>query len=279
MDSLSEKKLLRVKPDLVSVVRRANEIGPPFTIVQGNRTQAEQNAIYAQGRTKPGKIVTWTTKSKHIGGNAVDFAALVNNKISWNDKLYPAIARAFKQASHELGIPIEWGGDWHTKDWGHIQLSPASIPQGIANLTPHPLEASDPRWAVATLQGLGLTRLDAIAYTANLIWESGGHDHIEWGATGDRGHSHGAGQWNDRHGRFQGLQQFARNRSMPWTDPETQLAFLVSELNTSELFARNKVMAAETLPEKMAAALTYWRPSIPHADRRLAIAQKLEPLV
>jgi peptidoglycan L-alanyl-D-glutamate endopeptidase CwlK len=124
LNAASEKKLVGVKPALVKVVRRAAEISKqPFQVVQGNRTLAQQRIIYAQGRTKPGPIVTWTLKSKHIGGNAIDFAALVNGKISWNAKLYPAIAKAFKQAASDLNIPIIWGGDWKAKDWGHVQLA------------------------------------------------------------------------------------------------------------------------------------------------------------
>ena len=97
LDALSEKKLARVKPDLVDVVRRAAEISTrAFSIVQGNRTQAEQNAIYAQGRSKPGNIVTWTKNSKHIGGNAMDFAALVNGRIVWDAKFYPADRRGLQ---------------------------------------------------------------------------------------------------------------------------------------------------------------------------------------
>src|SRR3990167_968029 len=117
LNAASEKKLVGVKLDLVRVVRRASEItSQPFQIVQGNRTQAEQNALYEQGRTKPGKVVTWTRNSKHIGGNAVDFAALVNGTINWKEELYSPVARAFKAAAKELGIGIEWGGDWKTKD-------------------------------------------------------------------------------------------------------------------------------------------------------------------
>lgn len=123
LNAASEKKLLRVKPELVKLVRRAAEIGPAFQVVQGNRTLAEQKALYAQGRTKKGPIVTWTLKSRHIGGRAIDFAALVNGKISWNPKYYPAIAKAFKQAAKEQKVNIVWGGDWKTKDWGHIQLA------------------------------------------------------------------------------------------------------------------------------------------------------------
>ena len=342
MDKLSEQKLKRVKADLVSVVKRAFEISPPFTVVQGNRTQAEQNALYAQGRTKPGNIVTWTKNSKHIGGNAIDFAALVNGKISWNDKLYPQIAAAFKRAAKELKVGIEWGGDWKTKDWGHIQLTPSSPTptkptagigwtvsdiqnalvkhgfnpgtiDGIMGKKTHAAieafqqakalpvtggpdkETTDalakapirpvnlvstvvgtPRWAVSKLQELGLTRLDAITYTANLIWESGGHDHINWAAHGDNNHSHGAGQWSDRHGRFSNLEELAAARGTTWDDPETQLQFLINELKTTEVGAHRKVEAATTLKDKMEAALSYWRPGKPHEDKRLAIAEKLD---
>jgi peptidoglycan LD-endopeptidase CwlK len=124
LNTASQKKLAKVNPKLIEIVERASELSKrPFQIVQGNRTQAEQDALYAQGRTKSGPIVTWTRKSKHIGGNAIDFAALVGDKINWNDKYYPEIANAFKQAANELRIGIEWGGDWKTKDWGHVQLT------------------------------------------------------------------------------------------------------------------------------------------------------------
>jgi peptidoglycan L-alanyl-D-glutamate endopeptidase CwlK len=346
VDNLSEQKLKRVKADLVSVVRRAFEISQrPFSIVQGNRTQAEQDALYAQGRSKRGNIVTWTRKSKHIGGNAVDFAALVNGKISWNDKLYPSIAKAFKQAAAELKTGIEWGGDWKTKDWGHIQLSlksptPKAPTAGIGwtisdvqnalvkhGFNPGAIDgilgkktraaltefqkakdleqtgapdkpttdelAKQPRvftfgdigytdavgsvrWTVHKLQELGLSRLDAITYTANLIWESGGHDHINWSAHGDNNHSHGAAQWNDRHDRFSNLQELAAARGTTWDDPETQLQHLVNELKTTEVSAHRKVEAATTLEDKMEAALNFWRPGTPHEDKRLQIAQKLD---
>lgn len=47
-------------------------------VVQGLRTIAEQNALYAQGRTKPGQIVTKAPggKSFHNYGLAIDFAVL-----------------------------------------------------------------------------------------------------------------------------------------------------------------------------------------------------------
>lgn len=126
LDPRSLKVLASVLPRLQTVALRAAEITTqPFAIVQGNRTQAQQNRLYAQGRTSPGPIVTWTRKSKHIGGKALDFAALVNGKINWDAKFYPPIAAAFHLASMETGIGIEWGGEWRTKDFGHIELNPS----------------------------------------------------------------------------------------------------------------------------------------------------------
>lgn len=296
LNAASEKKLVGVKPDLVKVVRRAAEITTqPFQIVQGARTQAYQDALYAQGRTKPGKIVTWTRNSKHIGGNAVDFAALKNGAISWTQSLYPPIAHAFKVAAKELGVAIEWGGDWKkTKDWGHVQLVPNAKPAPtpvakpvVQEPKPIPVKEPstapyDPADAVKFYQSLGWTRIQAIALVANLMFESGGNvkNTIIFDAKGDKDadgihRSHGAGQWNERAGRYQQLQTFAEKAGKPWTDPHTQLAFLDHELSTTERRAGVSLRAATTLEDAVSAAIGIWRPSIPHADMRLAVAKKL----
>ncbi|WP_141316419.1 M15 family metallopeptidase, partial [Lysinibacillus sphaericus] len=34
-------------------------------VTETYRSQARQNYLYTQGRTRPGKIVTWTLKSNH----------------------------------------------------------------------------------------------------------------------------------------------------------------------------------------------------------------------
>lgn len=49
------------------------------------RSNAEQDALYAQGRTKPGDIVTWAQggQSAHNYGLALDFVPLVNGKPQW----------------------------------------------------------------------------------------------------------------------------------------------------------------------------------------------------
>lgn len=112
----SRKKLEGLHPDVVAVVTRAIEVTTQdFTVLCGVRTLAEQKELYAQGRTKPGQIVTWTLKSRHLPaadgfGRAVDLAPY---PIDWNDlSKFDAIAKAMFDASEELGIPIRWGADW-----------------------------------------------------------------------------------------------------------------------------------------------------------------------
>lgn len=125
----SLKRLSTVKPSLQAVVKRASEITEvDFAVTCGNRTQAEQDALYSQGRTKPGQKVTWTRNSRHIGGNAVDLVPVINGHAEWDNDgklgLWPRIAQAMKQASKELKIPITWGGDWiRTPDRPHFELA------------------------------------------------------------------------------------------------------------------------------------------------------------
>lgn len=88
-------------------------------MLEGVRTPERQRQLYNQGRTTPGKIVTWTLNSNHFVnkstgfGHAVD---LVPYPLDWEGPTkfpkFDAIAKAMFQASKELGIPIRWGADW-----------------------------------------------------------------------------------------------------------------------------------------------------------------------
>lgn len=123
----SQAILLTVKPKLQQVAQRALKLSEvDFAIVQGNRTQAQQNALYEQGRTKPGPVVTWTRNSNHIGGYAIDVCPYANGVLDWDDSgrkgFWPKIARAFTLASTELGIPVQWGGRWTKPDRPHFEL-------------------------------------------------------------------------------------------------------------------------------------------------------------
>tara|TARA_R110002074_G_scaffold262994_1_gene435104 strand:- start:13432 stop:13860 length:429 start_codon:yes stop_codon:yes gene_type:complete len=109
--------LAGVHPDLIRVVKRAIQISEvDFKVICGVRTLAEQKALYAQGRTKPGKVVTWTLKSRHLPdpktglGRAVD---LLPAPYDWKDLgPFTAVADAMMKAARELGVPIRWGANW-----------------------------------------------------------------------------------------------------------------------------------------------------------------------
>lgn len=80
-----------------------------------------QNALYAQGRTKPGKRVTNAKggQSWHNYQLALDFCPIVNGKAAWND------LALFEQCGVIAeGIGFEWAGRWKRfKEYAHIQYT------------------------------------------------------------------------------------------------------------------------------------------------------------
>lgn len=86
------------------------------------RTVEEQNELYAQGRTKPGNIVTnakgSSYSSHHQWGTAFDFYRN-DGKGAYNDGdgFFSMVGRIGKQ------LGLEWGGDWISPvDKPHFQL-------------------------------------------------------------------------------------------------------------------------------------------------------------
>lgn len=116
LGATSRARLKGVHPQLVRVVERAVELTTvDFMVLEGVRTPQRQRELYAQGRTKPGKVVTWTLTSNHFVkadgfGHAVDLCPW---PVDWNDlKKFDAIAKAMFAAAAELGVRIRWGADW-----------------------------------------------------------------------------------------------------------------------------------------------------------------------
>lgn len=139
---LSERSLNSLKgvnPSLVKVVERAIELTEQdFLVLEGVRSKEQCYINYGKGRTVaqcsakgvPTKYaqpslskVTWLNNplaSKHVTGNAVD---LVPSPVDWNTiSKFTTISKAMKQAAKELGIDLEWGGDWTKKDYPHFEL-------------------------------------------------------------------------------------------------------------------------------------------------------------
>lgn len=117
LSEASRGKLAGVHPDLQRVVMRAIEISAvDFKVIEGVRTPERQRALYAQGRTKPGKKVTWTLKSNHFvnpktgKGHAVD---LLVAPYDWaQGPQWQKMADAMFKAADQCGVKIRWGKDW-----------------------------------------------------------------------------------------------------------------------------------------------------------------------
>jgi peptidoglycan L-alanyl-D-glutamate endopeptidase CwlK len=118
LNTRSLNALKGVHGDLVRVVKRAAELSPtPFIITEGVRSMERQKELVAKGASK-------TMNSRHLTGHAIDFVPVVGGQITWKWPAFKPVADAFKKAAQELGIQIEWGGDFRTfKDGPHIQLS------------------------------------------------------------------------------------------------------------------------------------------------------------
>lgn len=119
----SESNLIGVHPDLVKVVRRALELTPiDFKVIEGRRTLERQRELVKAGASQ-------TLNSRHLTGHAVDIVPLPDGKVSWEWKYFYPMADAMKQAAAELGITVEWGGNWTTfKDGPHFQLPARQYP-------------------------------------------------------------------------------------------------------------------------------------------------------
>ncbi|MGG3958436.1 M15 family metallopeptidase [Bhargavaea massiliensis] len=122
----AEKKLVGVHPLVATkarqLIERAYREGINVIITQGLRTVEEQNELYAQGRTKPGKIVTNAKGgySYHNYGLAFDFAILnADGSVNWNiDEKWKRVGALGKS------LGLEWGGDWPSfKDYPHFQYT------------------------------------------------------------------------------------------------------------------------------------------------------------
>lgn len=118
-------RLAGVHPILIgkamAMIRLAADDGYTIRVTQGLRTFAEQDALYAQGRTRPGPRVSNAPAgaSAHNYGAAVDVAFLVSGKLSWDVALYKNLGPWIKRVGG-----LEWGGDWSKfKDYPHIQLA------------------------------------------------------------------------------------------------------------------------------------------------------------
>lgn len=128
-DERSEKNILTLRPKVQALARQflkavgdSNELvtnGMTVKIISGTRTYEEQAELFAQGRTKSGKIVAKAEpgKSNHNFGLAWDVGLFRGNEYLPESPLYDSVGTIGKQ------LGLEWGGDWTgLVDKPHFQL-------------------------------------------------------------------------------------------------------------------------------------------------------------
>ena len=89
-DSYSNVRISLLHPNVRDIFRKfiddcETELKIQLRITQGLRTFAEQTALYAQGRTLPGKIVTYAPagESYHNYGLAIDVVPIAGGIPQW----------------------------------------------------------------------------------------------------------------------------------------------------------------------------------------------------
>jgi peptidoglycan L-alanyl-D-glutamate endopeptidase CwlK len=135
---INSRKIIELHPKVAVMCQQfidnCAKAGIEILITSTYRDKEAQDALYAQGRTTPGKIVTNAKggQSMHQYKCAFDFVPIVNGKAQWND---PALFGKCGEIGEKIGL--EWAGRWKKmKEQAHLQytggLSLADLQQGKA---------------------------------------------------------------------------------------------------------------------------------------------------
>lgn len=126
VDPRSETHIATLQPQVQglarALVQKAADNGISIKVLSGTRSYAEQEALYAKGRTAPGPKVTNARGgySNHNFGIAFDIGVFSGGKFLTDSPKYKAVG----VLGMELGL--EWGGNWTSiVDQPHFQLRPS----------------------------------------------------------------------------------------------------------------------------------------------------------
>jgi peptidoglycan L-alanyl-D-glutamate endopeptidase CwlK len=100
-------------------IQKCKEAGVDVIITSTYRDFESQDALFAQGRTVHGPVVTNAKggQSYHNYRIAFDFCPIVGGKAMWND-----IKTFIKCGEIGKSIGLEYAGDWKTfKEYAHLQ--------------------------------------------------------------------------------------------------------------------------------------------------------------
>ena len=120
-DIHTKLRLQTLAPDMQKKAQKlldaALKRGIRLRITSAYRTCEEQDALYAQGRTAPGKIVTYARcgQSNHNHRRAFDVVELKNGKPLWENPNWELIGSLGEKAG------LVWGGRWRRRDLPHFE--------------------------------------------------------------------------------------------------------------------------------------------------------------
>jgi hypothetical protein len=92
------------------IARMKEEYGHDVSLVETTRSQERQDFLFAQGRTRPGQVVTWTQDSAHTRGEAAD--VMIDGSWSNADGFARLQRIAREEGLRTLGV----------RDPGHLEL-------------------------------------------------------------------------------------------------------------------------------------------------------------
>ena len=113
--------LPEVRPYARALIHEAAAAEITLKVISGTRTYAEQDALYAQGRTAPGPKVTNARGgySNHNHGIAFDVGVFSGDRYVPESSAYKAAGAIGRR------LGLEWGGTWTSiVDEPHFQLRP-----------------------------------------------------------------------------------------------------------------------------------------------------------
>ncbi len=137
-----------VREKLLQLIAAAKEKGVFFIVDFTLRTEAEQLALFAQGRKPVDETnrlrklaglapitedqnkhcVTWEPISMHEFGCAFDVAITIDGHITWSN---PPLYEKLGELGESLGL--RWGGRFAVRDWGHFEYR-GKPPLSVAEL-------------------------------------------------------------------------------------------------------------------------------------------------
>lgn len=150
IDTLQPKIQRQMYDFVLEAKQIAKEFGVEYVAISGNRTYAEQRALYNKGRDRKGKIINKSKVvtnarpgySRHNFGLALDFGVFRDG--DYLDSSEPKLsAKVHKKVAETLAdkYNLQWGGNWKTfKDYPHFEydngLSLAEMRRRVKNNQP-----------------------------------------------------------------------------------------------------------------------------------------------